>query len=172
MFQKTTILGNIARDIKFKTLNSGVSMATTSIATSRKFKDRNGTRKSKTMFIDIVMFGRTAEIANQYSLKGSKVLIEGRLELEQWDDTSTGQKRSKHVIHVTDFVLADNKQPQQQPPAPQSHQLLDDAQQVIGRGIRQGSPGNQPQLSHDNQNTGRPIQKQNEIDMDEDEIPF
>jgi single-strand DNA-binding protein len=60
------------------------------------------------MFIDIVIYGRSAEIANQYMLKGKKVLVEGRLVLEQWVDQS-GQKRSKHVLSVESFQFLDSK---------------------------------------------------------------
>ena len=60
------------------------------------------------MFIDIVFFGRTAEIANQYLKKGKKVLVEGRLKLEQWNDQH-GNKRSKHVISVESLQMLDPK---------------------------------------------------------------
>ncbi|PCM57686.1 single-stranded DNA-binding protein, partial [Campylobacter sp. BCW_8712] len=66
------------------------------IAVTRRFTT-NGEKREETCFIDISFYGRTAEVANQYLTKGSKVLIEGRLRFEQWSDQN-GQNRSKHSI--------------------------------------------------------------------------
>jgi len=87
------------------------------IATNRRFKDSNGVQKDENMFIDITVWGKPAEIANQYLRKGSRVLTEGRLTLEQWTD-QTGQKRSKHSITVENLKMLDNNYEQQstQPP--------------------------------------------------------
>lgn len=65
-------------------------------------------KKEEVMFIDIVFFGRIAEIANQYLKKGKKVLVEGRLKLEQQND-QYGNKRSKHVVSVESLQMLDPK---------------------------------------------------------------
>ncbi|HHH72917.1 MAG TPA: single-stranded DNA-binding protein, partial [Sulfuricurvum sp.] len=93
MYNKIILVGNLTRDIELRYTQSGMAIAKTGIATNRKFKKQNGEQVDETMFIDITFFGRSGEIANQYLRKGSKVLIEGRLMLEQWTDQN-GQKRS------------------------------------------------------------------------------
>ena len=109
MFNKVTLLGNLTRDIELRYLQSGKVVASTAIATSRKFKGQDGQSKEKVMFIDISAFGRLGEIMNQYLRKGSKVFIEGTLELDQWTDQS-GQKRSKHTVVVNEMKMLDSKQ--------------------------------------------------------------
>jgi single-strand DNA-binding protein len=103
MFNKVILIGNLTRDVELRYLPNGSSVGKFGLATNRKWKDaQNGELKQEVMFIDITVFGRSAEIANQYLRKGSKVLVEGRLSLNQWTDQS-GQKRSKHEI-VADSV--------------------------------------------------------------------
>ncbi len=99
MFNKIILVGNLTRDIEIKYTPGGLQIANTGIATNRKFKSQTGEEKEEVMFIDITFFGRTAEVANQYLRKGSNVLVDGRLKLDQWTDTS-GQKRSKHSLVV------------------------------------------------------------------------
>ena len=97
---KVILIGNTVRPIELRYLPSGSAVAKTGIAVNRTWKDKlSGERKQETMFIDVVIYGKSAEIANQYMLKGKKVLVEGRLVLEQWVDQS-GQERSRHVIVV------------------------------------------------------------------------
>lgn len=103
MFNKVILVGNLTRDVELRYLPNGSSIGKFGIATNRKWKDaQNGELRQEVMFIDVSVFGRSAEIANQYLRKGSKVLVEGRLALNQWTDQS-GQKRSKHEI-VADSV--------------------------------------------------------------------
>jgi single-strand DNA-binding protein len=109
---KSIILGNLTKDIELKILSSGVACATSSIAVSYKYKSNNET-KEEVCFIDIVIFNKMAEIANQYLNKGSKVLIDGRLKFEQWD-AQDGTKRSKHIIVVNEIKFLDSKTPSDQ----------------------------------------------------------
>jgi len=104
MFNRVILAGNLTRDIDVRYTQSGTAIANTAIATSRKFKSQSGEQKEETLFIDIVFFGRTAEIANQYISKGSKVLVEGRLKLEQWT-AQDGTKRSKHTVNVDNLQM-------------------------------------------------------------------
>jgi single-strand DNA-binding protein len=108
MFNKTIIVGNLTRDIELKYSQSGSAIANTAIATTRKFTV-NGEKKEETCFIDITFFGRSAEVANQYLRKGSKILAEGRLKFDQWVDQTTGQKRSKHSVIVETMQMLDSK---------------------------------------------------------------
>lgn len=110
MLNKVLLIGNTTRAIELRYLPSGSAVAKTGLAVNRAWKDKNtGEKKDETMFIDIVIYGKSAEIANQYLLKGKKVLVEGRLVLEQWMDQQSGQKRSKHVLSVESFQFLDSK---------------------------------------------------------------
>lgn len=110
------MLGNLTRDCELHYLPNGGAVCTTSLATNRKFKKTDGSQGEEVCFIDITFFGRTAEIANQYLKRGSKVLVEGRLKLDQWSDQS-GVKRSKHSITVESLQMIDtrNQAPQNTP---------------------------------------------------------
>jgi single-strand DNA-binding protein len=108
MFNRVILVGNLTRDIELRYTPSGTAICTTGIAVNHKFKKQDGSQSEETMFIDITLFGRTAEIANQYLKKGSKVLVEGRLKLDSWSDQN-GQKRSKHTITVDALKMIDSK---------------------------------------------------------------
>ena len=84
MFNKVVLVGNLTRDIELRYLQTGTAVGKTGIAVTRRYNSSNGEKREETCFIDIDFFGRTAEIANQYLRKGSKILIEGRLKLDQW----------------------------------------------------------------------------------------
>lgn len=104
MFNKLILLGNLTRDIEMRNTPSGLAISSTGIATNRKFTSQTGEEKEEVMFIDITFFGRTAEVAQKYLKKGSKVLVDGRLKLDQWTDTS-GHKRSKHSLVVESMKM-------------------------------------------------------------------
>jgi len=108
MYNKIVLVGNLTRDIDMKFSQGGMAIAKTAIATSRKFKSNSGEQKEEVCFVDITFFGRSAEVANQYLRKGSKILVEGRLVFEQWSDQN-GQKRSKHAVTVDVMQMLDSK---------------------------------------------------------------
>ena len=89
-FNKVILIGNITRDIQVRYIASGTAVAEIGLAINRKTKD-----KDETTFVDVTLWGRTAEVANEYAKKGDPLLVEGRLQLDTWDDKETGQKRSK-----------------------------------------------------------------------------
>lgn len=115
MFNKLILVGNLTKDIEVKYTPSNLTIASTGIATNKKFKNQMGQEKEEVMFLDITFFGRTAEIANQYLKKGSQVLVDGRLKLDQWTDTS-GQKRSKHSLVVESMKMLGSRET-----TPESH---------------------------------------------------
>jgi len=106
MYNKVILLGNLTRDVEIRYTNSGVAIASFGLATNRKFKGQDGQQKEEVMFIDVKAFGRTGEIANQFLRKGSKVLVEGRLVLEQWED-KYGAKKSRHSVAVENLKMLD-----------------------------------------------------------------
>jgi len=108
MYNKVVLVGNLTRDVEIRYSQSGSAIGKVGIATSRKWKSQTGEQKDEVMFIDLTFFGRTAEIANQYLRKGSKVLVDGRLVFEQWT-AQDGSKRSKHAIVVEALKMLDSK---------------------------------------------------------------
>ena len=108
-FNKVILVGNLTRAPELKyTQGKGTPVAKTGIAVSRK-ANVNGEMREEVCFIDLTFWGRTAEVANQYLQKGSKVLIEGRLMLEQWQDQN-GQNRSKHSVTVESMEMLGSKE--------------------------------------------------------------
>jgi single-strand DNA-binding protein len=179
MYNKVILVGNLTRDVELKNLPSGSAVSTFGLATNKKWRDGNsGEDRQEVMFIDITVFGRSAEIANQYLRKGSKVLIEGRLSFEQWTDQN-GQKRSKHKI------IADSVQFMESRAEAQANQNNNNSYGGQDNGNSYGNQGynnNQNQNNYSNNNyssntTAQPkqMQQQNnipDIDVENDDIPF
>ncbi|GAA7280791.1 single-stranded DNA-binding protein [Helicobacter pylori] len=181
MFNKVIMVGRLTRNVELKYLPSGSAAATIGLATSRRFKKQDGTLGEEVCFIDARLFGRTAEIANQYLSKGSSVLIEGRLTYESWMD-QTGKKNSRHTITVDSLQFMDKKSDN-----PQANAMQDS---VIHENSNNAYPANHNAPSQDpfNQAQGyaqnayakenlqaQPSKYQNsvpEINIDEEEIPF
>jgi len=196
MFNKVVLVGNLTRDIELRYAQSGSAIANTAIATSRKFT-QNGERKEEVCFIDITFFGRSAEVANQYLRRGSKILVEGRLKFDQWV-AQDGSKRSKHTVIVETMQMMDSKADAasqgagdyssapadksggyEAPAQAQSNSYGNQQKQSYGQGApqqqqpsyaQQNSYGNQQQQNHQKQEM--PQHNIPEIDIDEDEIPF
>jgi single-strand DNA-binding protein len=91
---KVMLMGNLTRDPEIKYTPSGTAVADISLAINRTFKV-NEEKREETTFVDITLWGRIAEIVGEYCKKGNPLYVEGRLQLEQWDDKESGQKRSK-----------------------------------------------------------------------------
>jgi len=165
MFNKVIMAGNLTRDIELRYLPSGSAVANTAIATNRKFKKQDGTPGEEVCFTDITFFGRSAEIANQYLKRGSKVLIDGRLKLDQWTDQNGG-KRSKHSIIVETMQMLgsrdDNQGGNNNYNQPQSSGSYESAPQ-------QSNYSNQKPQTQANKQASNEMP---EIDINEDEIPF
>ena len=95
-FNKVILMGNLTRDPGVRYIPSGSAVAELGIAVNRSWYDKaSNSRKEEVTFVDVTVWGRTAEIAGEYLAKGRSVLIEGRLQLDQWEDKQSGQKRSK-----------------------------------------------------------------------------
>lgn len=106
------MIGHLTRDVELRYFPSGNGcVATLGLAANRKVKKQDGTQGEEVCFIDCKLFGRTAEIANQYLKKGSKILVEGRLSQEHWE--SNGQKKSKHIIQGESIQMLDSKPAEQ-----------------------------------------------------------
>lgn len=95
-FNRVILLGNLTRDPQVKYIPNGSAVAELGLAVSRTWFDKQQNQKrEETTFVDITLWGRQAEIAGEYLSKGRAVLIEGRLQLDSWEDKESGKKRSK-----------------------------------------------------------------------------
>jgi single-strand DNA-binding protein len=95
-FNKVILLGNLTRDPQVRYTPSGTAVAEIGLAVNRYWFDKqSNTRREETTFVDVTLWGRDAEVSGEYLAKGRPILIEGRLQLDTWDDKQTGQKRSK-----------------------------------------------------------------------------
>lgn len=112
---KAFIIGNLTRDPELRTLPSGTPVASFGVATNRVWKDNNGQKKEDVQFHNIVVFGRQAEIANQYLKKGSSVFIEGRIQTRSWE-AADGSKRNRTEIVAERMQLGPRRMTQQAPP--------------------------------------------------------
>ena len=92
---KVFLLGNLTRDPDLRALPSGSAVCEFGIAVNRRYMSSNGQEVEEPCFVDIVVWGRSAESCKQYLEKGSQVMIEGRLQLDQWEDRNGGGKRSR-----------------------------------------------------------------------------
>ena len=161
MYNRIILVGNLTRDPELRYMPNGGAVCSTGIATNRKFKKQDGSTGEEVCFVDITFFGRTAEIANQYLKRGKKILVEGRLKLDQWTDQNGG-KRSKHSVIVDNMQMLDNKNSN------------DGNNSYTNNNPSTGSYSNQ-QDSYKQPNSQPSVQKSEsipDIDIDEDEIPF
>jgi single-strand DNA-binding protein len=94
-FNKVILVGNLTRDPELRYTPKGMAIAKIGLAVNRNWTSEGGEKKEEVTFVDVDIFGRTAENVAQYMKKGRPILIEGRLRLDQWDDKQTGQKRSR-----------------------------------------------------------------------------
>ena len=90
---RVILMGNLTKDVEVRNTPSGTPVADVGVAVNEHRKNQAGESVQETTFVDATFWGRTAEIAAEYLSKGSPVLIEGRLKLDQWE--ADGQKRSK-----------------------------------------------------------------------------
>ena len=92
---KVMLMGNLTRDPEVRYTPKGTAVAELGLAINRVYTADNNEKREETTFVDVTLWGRTAEIAGEFLKKGRPVFIEGRLQLDTWDDKQTGQKRSK-----------------------------------------------------------------------------
>ena len=120
---KVILMGNLTRDPEIKHTAAGTAVGDIGLAVNRVTKDEQGEKREEVTFIDVTLWGRTAELVGQYMTKGRPVLIEGRLHLDQWQDKETGANRSKLKVVATNvqFLGGGNRggdQPTPQPAQP------------------------------------------------------
>lgn len=103
-FNRVILAGNLTRDPELSYLPSNTALCKFGLATSRRYRDKDGNPKEDTCFVDLTAFGRQAEVINQYMAKGRSILVEGRLNFRQWTDKE-GKNRSKLDVVVENFTF-------------------------------------------------------------------
>jgi single-strand DNA-binding protein len=103
------LAGNLTRDPQVRFLANEKAVAEFGLAINRKFKAGDGSLKEEVTFVDIEVWGRTAELCSQYLTKGRSCMIEGRLKLDQWEDKKDGSKRSKLRVVADNVQFLDSK---------------------------------------------------------------
>jgi single-strand DNA-binding protein len=153
-FNKVFLMGNLTRDPELRVTPKGTPVCKFGFAVNRQFKDDSGATRDETTFVDIEAWGKQGELVAKYLTKGSPAFVEGRLKLDQWDDKTTGQKRSKLFV------------------------VLDNVQFLSTRGGSGGGSGAPAAPSDDADPAGRPAQGRSDSrpapgrDAPDEDVPF
>ncbi|MBI5800284.1 MAG: single-stranded DNA-binding protein [Verrucomicrobia bacterium] len=107
-FNKVILAGNLTRDPELRYTPKGTAIAKFGIAINRKWTGEDGQKREEVTFVDVDAFEKKAELIGQYFRKGSPILVEGRLKLDQWDDKQTGQKRSRLGVILESLSFLDS----------------------------------------------------------------
>jgi single-strand DNA-binding protein len=105
MLNKVMLIGNLGRDPEVRSTPSGQPVATFTLATNRRWKDKGGQRQEQTEWHNIVVWGKQAEIASQYLTKGKQIYLEGRIQTRSWDDKQSGEKKYRTEIVCDNFQM-------------------------------------------------------------------
>lgn len=118
---KVFLIGNLGKDPEFRAFENGGRVAKFTLATNESFINKSGEKVVQTEWHDIEVWEKQAEIADKYLKKGSKVMIEGKIRTDSWQDKTTHEPRQKKVIRCTHFeILSEVKDQQAQPSHDQS----------------------------------------------------
>lgn len=113
MLAKVNGVFRLSQDIELRYLSNGSALAKLNLVNSSKYKTQSGEQKEDTCFIEGAIFGKLAEVANQYLKKGSKIYVDADLKQDTWT-TNEGQNRSKHTLKINTFEMLDSKPNNQQ----------------------------------------------------------
>jgi single-strand DNA-binding protein len=125
-FNQFTGIGTLTRDVEIRQAGQ-TSVGNVSLAINEKYTTKSGEKREDVLFLECVLWGKTAELAGQYLAKGKQVLFSGRLKQENWEDKATGAKRSKIVLNVDDMQFLGGPSGGQEAPA--ARQEVPQAQQ-------------------------------------------
>ncbi len=151
-FNKVILLGNLTRDPEVRYTPKGSAVCDLGMAVNRVYTTDSGEKREEVTFVDVVLWARLAEIAGEYLKKGRPVFIEGRLQMDTWDDKQTGQKRTKLRV------------------VGESMQLL--GSRPAGAGATGETAAEEPQASAGSKTSAAPPKASGSAEPDDDEIPF
>lgn len=129
MLNKVQLIGNLGRDPEARTTPSGKAVTTFSVATSRAWKDQDGKRQEKTEWHDVICWGRTAEVAAKYLVKGKLVYVEGRMETRSWEDKTHGDKRFRTEVVCSTLQMLGAKSAE---PVDDDMEMDEDGDPILG----------------------------------------
>lgn len=138
-FNKVILLGNLTRDPQLRYLQNNMAVCDFGLAVNRRYKDRDGNLKDDVCFVDLAAWGKGGETINQYCRKGSQLLVEGRLKLDQWTGQD-GQKRSKLTVVVENFQFVGRRE-DSGPPGAAPQAAHGRAPQGVNSGVESAPPG-------------------------------
>jgi single-strand DNA-binding protein len=159
---RVLLIGNLTRDPEVRYTPKGTAVTDISIAINRVIGGEEGERREEVTYVDVTLWGRQAEVAQQYLTKGRGVFIEGRLQLDTWDDKQTGQKRSKLKVVGENMQMLSGRGANA--PAEGEHAEQPAAGGAAGANpppSRRSSPAPRPQPARDP-----------DLDAEPDDIPF
>jgi single-strand DNA-binding protein len=107
---RVLLIGNLTRDPEVRYTPKGTAVTEIGLAVNRVYSGEDGEKKEEVTFVDVTLWARQAEVAGQYLKKGRPVFIEGRLQLDSWDDKQTGQKRSRLRVVAENLQLLGSRQ--------------------------------------------------------------
>ncbi|MCB1235346.1 MAG: single-stranded DNA-binding protein [Verrucomicrobiae bacterium] len=107
---KVMLIGNLTRDPEVRYTPKGTAVTDIGLAVNRVYSSDTGERREETTFVDVTLWGRQAEIAGQYMKKGKPIYIEGRLQMDTWQDKQTGQNRSRLKIVGENFQFLGSRE--------------------------------------------------------------
>ena len=151
-FNKVILLGNLTRDPEVRYTPKGSAVCDLGIAVNRVYTTDSGEKREEVTYVNVVLWARLAEIAGEYLKKGRPVFIEGRLQMDTWDDKQSGQKRTKLRV------------------VGESMQLL--GSRPVGGGAAAETAGEDRQTTAGGKASTPPPKSAGQTEPDEDEIPF
>ena len=151
-FNKVILLGNLTRDPEVRYTPKGSAVCDLGVAVNRIYTTDSGEKREEVTYVDVVLWARLAEIAGEYLKKGRPVFIEGRLQMDTWDDKQSGQKRTK--LRVVGETM----------------QLL--GSRPAGGGAAAETAGEDRQTTAGGKASTPPPKSAGQTEPDEDEIPF
>lgn len=119
---KVLLLGNVTRDPEVRYTPKGSAVCDLGVAVNRAYTTDSGEKREEVTFVEVTLWGRTAEVASEYLKKGRPVFIEGRLQMDTWDDKQTGQKRTRLRVVAENMQLLGGRPPGGADPTAESRQ--------------------------------------------------
>lgn len=117
-YNRVVLVGNITRNPEVRYTSGGTAVTELGLAVSRQWFDKStNSRKDETTFVDVTVWGKTAEHCGEYLAKGRPVLVEGRLQTDSWEDKDTGQKRSKLKVVAENVTFLGSNEKRDREPA-------------------------------------------------------
>jgi len=108
-YNKVMLMGRLTRDPELRYTPKGSAVTDIAIAVNRVYTAENGERREEVTYVDVTLWAKQAEVVGQYLKKGSPIFIEGRLQMDTWEDKATGQKRSKLKVVGESFQFLDSR---------------------------------------------------------------